>query len=178
LTVRYRVSPAQNPGSALLRRLRRPPTVQLMRTNTPSHLYVRSSEEPLPACEHRSTVLLVDDDDGVRALISQALRRQGHPVLEAEDGVKALAAFDAASDHIQLLIADVVMPGLRGPALAQRLRLRRADLKVLFITGALAAEDLGPEEAVLRKPFRLETLLLRVSALLATAGGSFERSRQ
>ena len=81
------------------------------------------------------TVLLVEDDDGVRDLTGRVLRSQGYTVLEAQDGQEALRMSAHHPDPIHLLLSDVVMPGISGKVLADQMTQTRTDLKVLFISG-------------------------------------------
>src|SRR5262249_5817553 len=81
------------------------------------------------------TVLLVEDEDAVRALAREVLRRQGYAVLEARHGVDALRIAERHADDIHLMITDVVMPHMSGRDLAQRLSAVRPRMKVLFMSG-------------------------------------------
>ncbi len=132
----------------------------------------RSVEAPPPiadlgGCE---TILLVEDDAAVRATVVSILRKAGYTLLEA-DGAEAALALDAAGRDYALLITDMVMPGIGGRALADRLRARRPALPVLFISGytgeAVAPQTLErPGVALLEKPFPPAALLQRVRGLL------------
>jgi signal transduction histidine kinase len=120
-----------------------------------------------PAERVRQTVVVVEDQHEVRELASSALRRAGYDVLEASDGQEAIALCEEFSGAIDLLLTDVVMPGVNGRELAERLRRHRPDLKVIFISG-YSHEILGPEGvlategAVLLKPFTPSVLVARV----------------
>jgi two-component system, cell cycle sensor histidine kinase and response regulator CckA len=118
----------------------------------------------------RGTVLLVEDEDAVRVIVSEILRRQGYNVVEASGGRVACEIFAQRSD-IDLLLTDVVMPDMNGPALAQRLIGLRPDLRVLFISGYadLSAAPGGgsPNVGFLGKPFQAATLISRVAHMLA-----------
>lgn len=92
------------------------------------------------------TLLLADDDDGLRWITSRFLRAAGYRVLEAKDGPEALAIAAAHIGPLHALLADVVMPGMSGPELATALVARRPGLKVLFTSGYT-------EDAMLRKEF-------------------------
>jgi CheY-like chemotaxis protein len=81
------------------------------------------------------TILVVEDEDGVRAVITRALREAGYHVLEASDGVLALAVVLAARARIDLLVADIVMPNMGGLELADRLTVGGRHPIFLFITG-------------------------------------------
>jgi len=120
------------------------------------------------------TVLVVDDEPEVLELASEILRRVGYSVLEASDGGSALEVADRHQGAIHLLVTDMVMPGMSGRDLAERLRALRASLRVLYISGyvqdpaarvALASEH----SAFVAKPFTPELLTDRVRELLATA---------
>lgn len=117
----------------------------------------------------RGSVLLVEDDSGVRELCRSVLRREGYEVLEAADAQEALTLHEHHSARIDLLISDIVMPKMSGLILAETLRARVPDLPVLFISGYAPDHVAGrPVDArlVLQKPFRPTELLRRVSAIL------------
>jgi two-component system cell cycle sensor histidine kinase/response regulator CckA len=103
------------------------------------------------------TVLLVEDEDAVRALAREVLRRHGYVVLEARHGVDALRIAERHSDDIHLLITDVVMPHMSGREAAERLTKQRPNMKVLFMSGytdhALMHRELKPGAALPQKPF-------------------------
>ena len=117
------------------------------------------------------TVLLVEDDAVVRSLVSATLARNGYTVLEAADGA---AAIGAAQDHhapIELMITDVVMPGMSGRSLAHRLAGDRPGTKVLYISGytddaVLHDGVLDSGAAYLQKPFTLDALGRKVRSVL------------
>jgi signal transduction histidine kinase/ActR/RegA family two-component response regulator len=126
---------------------------------------------PAPPEGVRATLLLVEDEDGVRELIHEWLSGHGYTVHAAEDGHQALLAA-ADIEQIDLLIADVVMPTMGGPALAKRLLQVRPDLKVIYVSG-YADEAIGDRRMLeegasfLQKPFTLEGLLAKVREVLA-----------
>lgn len=111
------------------------------------------------------SVLLVDDDHGVRLLLATTLRSRGYHVVEASSGAEALALFDA-HPTIQLLITDVVMPDLRGPALAAKIRQTHPALPVLFITGYNDRRDIGADDLLMHKPFTPHALANAVKSLI------------
>jgi signal transduction histidine kinase/ligand-binding sensor domain-containing protein/CheY-like chemotaxis protein len=124
-----------------------------------------------------ATILLVEDEPIVRDVATTALRREGHEVLEAEDGRTALELFDAHEGSIDLLLTDVIMPGMSGRELAERLLLQSPQLAVLFTSGYTAQElpdldDRPGEGALLSKPYRLEELQAAVADALAGPGAS------
>jgi PAS domain S-box-containing protein len=118
------------------------------------------------------TILLVEDEAMVRAMAVRVLRRAGYRVVDAGDGEEALRLVaDPKTPHVDLLVADVVMPRLGGPDLAARLRETRPDLRVLFVSGytdrALEIEaQLGDRTAFLSKPFDGSALGATVRELL------------
>jgi CheY-like chemotaxis protein len=117
------------------------------------------------------TVLLVDDEDGVREPASEYLRELGYNVLEAEDGFAALRIMETVS-RLDLLVTDVGLPnGMNGRQVAEAVRQLRPELPVLFITG-YAGTALGPGTEVVRKPFDLDVFARRVQALLSSQGGT------
>jgi two-component system cell cycle sensor histidine kinase/response regulator CckA len=107
------------------------------------------------------TILLVEDEDMVRAVAERALTRQGYTVLTAENGEAALELI-ASSDRPDLLISDVVMPTMDGPTMVARVRRRYPDLPILFMSG-YAEEQLRrsidlDHVAFLPKPFSVQQL--------------------
>lgn len=112
------------------------------------------------------SVLLVDDDHGVRILLATTLRGRGYQVVEASSGIEALALFDEHRQTIRLLITDVVMPDLRGPALAAKIRQAQPALPVLFITGYNDRRDIGADDLLMHKPFTPHALANAVKSLI------------
>ncbi len=112
----------------------------------------------------RRHLLLVDDDPLVRAMTADQLRDIGHTVTEA-DGPASALALAGSIDQFDALVSDVVMPGVDGIALASRLRERRPDLPVLFMTGHADRARLAGH-LVIDKPFTREQLLTAIAALL------------
>jgi two-component system cell cycle sensor histidine kinase/response regulator CckA len=117
------------------------------------------------------TVLVVEDQDGIRDIVRESLRRNGYRVLIAVDGNEALQIASSYPDPIHLLVTDVVMPNIGGRELAQRLTPQRPAMKVLFMSGysehsALDIEEAGASAAVLQKPFSLDVLARSVRRVL------------
>ena len=117
------------------------------------------------------TVLIVEDEEAVRVLAKTALARKGYRVLEAANGGEALLLCESERAPIHLLVTDVVMPGLGGADLAQRLAPLRPDMKVLFISGytdraAARHGTMQPGAAYLEKPFSLDALARKVREVL------------
>jgi DNA-binding response OmpR family regulator len=105
------------------------------------------------------TILVVDDEDGIRRMIGIVLRQGGYAVLEAADGETAEHTYRRYRGKIDLLLTDVCLPGPDGPELAASLRESEPDLHVLFMSGLPEAEAHVP---FLRKPFGVAELLHRV----------------
>jgi two-component system, cell cycle sensor histidine kinase and response regulator CckA len=117
------------------------------------------------------TILLVDDDDQVRAVARAVLRKNGYYVIDARGGADALLASEAYPGPIDLLVSDVVMPEMSGPELAKRLMTSRPDMKVLCMSGYTDDSIVrhGVLEAsmeFLQKPITPPALMLRVRQLL------------
>jgi two-component system cell cycle response regulator CpdR len=115
-------------------------------------------------------ILLAEDDTSLRNFLTAALVRAGYEVQAVGDGLAGLAAVERAP--FDLLLADVVMPGLDGIELARRAGAARPGIKVMFITGfaavAMSARHSAPPGArVLSKPFHLKDLVAQVQAFLA-----------
>ncbi len=131
----------------------------------------RSPSEPAPPIESRETILLVEDEDAVRVIISAVLRRQGYQVLEASTPRGACEIFEQHAADVDMLLTDVVMPEMNGPALAQRLVAVRPELRVLFISGyadvATPIDADNPNVSFLSKPFQASVLAARVREILA-----------
>jgi two-component system, cell cycle sensor histidine kinase and response regulator CckA len=116
------------------------------------------------------TVLLVEDEPAVRAIIATVLRRQGYQVLEAAAARAAMDVVERHSGHIDLLVTDVVMPEINGPALAQRLVASQPALRILFISGyadrMLPLNNGNPNVGFLGKPFQASALAAKVREVL------------
>jgi CheY-like chemotaxis protein len=118
------------------------------------------------------TVLLVEDEPGVRAVVRRMLTRGGYTVLEASNGREALEIADGAGGRLDVVVTDVVMPELGGRAFAERLARLHPQVRVLFMSGYTDDEILRrglavPGAAFLEKPFSAERLLAAVRAALA-----------
>jgi two-component system cell cycle response regulator CpdR len=116
-------------------------------------------------------ILVAEDDDSMRQFLAMALRRAGHEALVCEDGEKAYAILQQKGDY-DLLLADIVMPGMDGIELSQKATALHPKLKVMFITGfaAVAMGERNPAHNtahVLSKPFHLKDLVDQVERLLA-----------
>ncbi|MBK5295589.1 MAG: response regulator [Vicinamibacteria bacterium] len=120
------------------------------------------------------TILVAEDEDGVRSLTREVLEKYGYRVLEAANGEEALVVADQHAGPVDLLLSDVVMPRMGGPELAQALLQRRPTVKVLYMSGYTdhpmvrrGVVDAGV--AFLQKPFTPTLLVSRIRELLETA---------
>ena len=123
-----------------------------------------------PTARRGETVLVVEDEDVVRGLIVEVLHELGYRALEAADGPAGLAVLQSAA-HIDLLVTDIGLPGLNGRQVADAARLRRPDLRVLFMTGyaenaAMPRGFLEPGMEMLTKPFTMDVLAARLRAMV------------
>jgi len=130
---------------------------------------------PLPSVDHsrgHEFILLVEDEEGVRNLARDFLGLKGYKVLAAPSGIEALKLMEAYSGPVDLLLTDIVMPGVGGRQLASTMRQRWPQMQVLFISGytddtVLRAGTLVSGEVFLQKPFALTTLATRVREVLS-----------
>ncbi|MBI3821306.1 MAG: response regulator [Planctomycetes bacterium] len=131
----------------------------------------RSSVTPIP--RGNETILLVEDEESVRLLARRSLETCGYVVLEAESSDEALRIVESYPGPIHLLLSDVVMPGMGGRKLADRVVALKASVKVLFFSGytddaVVRHGVLASGAAFLQKPFTPSTLALKVRAVLST----------
>jgi two-component system cell cycle sensor histidine kinase/response regulator CckA len=135
---------------------------------------VEVASRPVEGVHGGETILLVEDEDCVRVIIGAVLRRQGYHVLEASTPQAACEVFSRHAG-IDLLLTDIVMPQMSGPALAQRLIGLRPELCVLFISGYTAmmmpVGGGNPNVGFLDKPFQASVLTDRVRQMLVRPGG-------
>ena len=155
----------------------------VFRIYLPRHLG-EEVEEPAPAVKREiavkapsadltghGVILLVEDEEAVRAFGARALSSRGYTVLEAASGVEALEVVEAESGKIDLIVSDVVMPEMDGPTMFGELRKRGVKCKIIFVSGY--AEEAfsrnlpeGEEFAFLPKPFSLKQLIEAVKGAL------------
>ena len=123
----------------------------------------------------QGTILLVEDEEGLRALNARGLSSRGYTVLEAGNGVEAIEVFEKQGD-VDLVVSDVVMPEMDGPTLLKELRKRNPNLKIIFVSGYaeeafaknLPSDEHGKEQyAFLAKPFTLKQLVAEVKKTMA-----------
>jgi PAS domain S-box-containing protein len=145
-----------------------------VRVHLPAATAPLSVAEP-PAVEGHAgagaTVLLVEDEDAVRTLTSRILAGSGFECLEASGGEEALRLYDLNRDRVSLLLTDVVMPGMSGPELAERITVDGSGPPVLFMSGYSDQSEAGAGRAgtgaLLQKPFSADSLLRSVRDAMA-----------
>jgi signal transduction histidine kinase/ActR/RegA family two-component response regulator len=128
-------------------------------------------EQSVVSAAGTETILVVEDDASIRTLTARVLREQGYRVLEAADGLEALEVASRHAGRIDLVVSDVVMPGMGGVPLVERLSRSRPAAKILFISGysddeAMRRGMLRARAAFLAKPFTPETIARRVREVL------------
>ena len=120
----------------------------------------------------QGTILLVEDEEGLRSLNARGLRSRGYTVIEASNGVEALEVFDEKDGAVDLVVSDVVMPEMDGPTLLRAMRQRNPELKIIFVSGYAEdafAKSLEENEKFdfLAKPFALSALVAKVKETMA-----------
>ena len=117
-----------------------------------------------------SSILLVEDEPDLRALVHEVLTGQGYQVLLTQGPAEALKTARATTDPIDLLLTDIVMPDMNGLALAERLQVDRPEMKVLYMTGysndVVMAHGTPHEGALIQKPFTPRHIVARVREVL------------
>ena len=134
-----------------------------------------AAEPPKPRADltGQGTILLVEDEDGLRSLNARGLRSRGYSVIEASNGIEAMEALEEKDGAVDLVVSDVVMPEMDGPTLLREMRKRNPNLKIIFVSGyAEEAFDKSlPENeqfAFLPKPFALSALVEKVKETMAS----------
>ena len=128
-------------------------------------------ERPPSAMGGKETLLLVEDEAPVRDSVRRLLEWHGYTVIEARNGADALQIYDGDEQEIDLVLTDLVMPGMGGHELVERLRARHPDLRVLFMSGYADKPmpnngTAGSGTAYLEKPFTVELLMQRLREVL------------
>lgn len=116
------------------------------------------------------TILLVEDEESLRKVSAEYLESKGYRVLEAKDGNTAIRISETCPDKLDVLITDMVMPGIGGRELAQAILAKRSDMRVIYVSGyadqTVAHEIAGDQFAFLQKPFSLKLLATQIRRLL------------
>ncbi len=128
----------------------------------------------MPSADGKKTILVVDDEPEVRKLVGAMVTRYGFHVYTADSGEHAITVFKNKMNEIDLLLTDVVAPGMSGPVLADKLVELKPGLKVLFMSGydntqVVKQYVIEKGHALLRKPFTLEDLGRKVADVLGEA---------
>jgi len=128
---------------------------------------VAAEAKPRADMTGQGTILLVEDEEGLRSLNARGLRSRGYSVIEASNGVEAMEALEEKSGAIDLVVSDVVMPEMDGPTLLKEMRQKNPDIRIIFVSGYAedAFEKSLPENqqfAFLPKPFTLSQLVAAV----------------
>jgi PAS domain S-box-containing protein len=127
-----------------------------------------------PSLRQRATILVAEDNDGVRQLAVQLLELEGYRVIQASDGVQAVRAWESSTEPIDLLVLDLVMPGQGGREAYERIASLQGDIPVIFVTGYIsgALDDVllaNSAATLLRKPYGPDQLLHAVREALHSA---------
>ncbi len=156
------VSVESAPGMGSTFTVRLPRVLELVEPAAPAPAHTRH-----PGSE---TILLVEDEDVVRDLTRRVLERQGYTVLTCADGMQAVALAELNDRRIDLLLTDVVMPGMRGYDVAKRVLGTRPEIKILYMSGYAEEALIGQPEfaanALIEKPFAVDALARRVRETL------------
>jgi two-component system cell cycle sensor histidine kinase/response regulator CckA len=128
---------------------------------------ITAEAKPRTDLTGQGTILLVEDEEGLRSLNARGLRSRGYSVIEASNGIEALEALEEKDGAVDLVVSDVVMPEMDGPTLLKTMRGKNPDLKIIFVSGYAedAFEKSLPENqqfAFLPKPFTLSQLVAAV----------------
>ncbi len=118
----------------------------------------------VPTIPETQTILLCDDERGIRRLVSTILTRHGYQVLEAQNGKHAMVVAEAHTGPIHLLLSDVLMPELDGPGLAEQLQAVRPDVRVIFMSAEWVPDGVCP---FVQKPFLPSALMSTIRDALA-----------
>jgi signal transduction histidine kinase/ActR/RegA family two-component response regulator len=135
---------------------------RVLASEKPSSVELRGAE----------TVLLVEDDAHVRGAVRRLLESRGYAVLPVDGGASALDVLERQGHAVRLVLTDLVMPDMDGRTLADRMRARRPDIRVVFMSGytehpALGGAALAPSESLLRKPFAPDEMVAALRRALA-----------
>ncbi len=147
----------------------------IFRVLLPAHTVTAPEEAnvPAPMASKGLTILVVEDDPAVQTIISNLLHSQGYRVLLASSGDEALEKARTLGNGIDLLLTDVVMPGMSGRELAETLRSRWPDMRILFMSGytddAVLRHGIIKQDDFVGKPFTIDSLCAKVREALSRA---------
>ena len=125
-----------------------------------------AAPEKLPAPRGHETILLAEDEAGIRAMTRAYLEGLGYRVLEAANGTEAIALSKEYRGTIHLVVTDVMMPGVRGDAVVNAVRQERPGIQAIFISGFADGTSVGRSLEILEKPFEFPDLAHRIRAVL------------
>ena len=137
---------------------------------------IAEPEPPRPEKGHE-TILLVEDEDGIRTMTRTYLQNLGYTVLEAENGPEALRVSREHQGVIDLLVSDILMPEMRGDELARQIETERPTVQTIFISGYANVHELDPKYTVIEKPFAFPDLGRQVRETLDDSSTSDQLSR-
>jgi CheY-like chemotaxis protein len=129
--------------------------------------------EKLPDPQGHETILLAEDEAGIRAMTRTYLEGLGYRVLEAANGTEAITLAKEYRGVIDLILTDVMMPGVRGDAVVKAVRQKRPETQAILISGFAEETNIDRSLEILEKPFEFPDLAHRIRALLdlGKAGG-------
>jgi CheY-like chemotaxis protein len=161
------ISVSSEPGSGAVFKIYLPKTEELPEPAPPAG----GAYKP----DGAHTILLVEDEPGVRRMVRQALRRQGYTVLEAASAAEALQLCQRHRNSIHLLVTDVVMPDMSGRQLAQQVRSLLPRARTLFISGYAHEvienqKEFDAQDAFIAKPFTPEVFVGKIREVLQRRG--------
>jgi signal transduction histidine kinase/ActR/RegA family two-component response regulator len=136
---------------------------------------IEAPEVPVPTRKGDETILVVEDDDAVRRMTREFLKIGGYTVLEARSGAEAIQFVERREQRIDLVLTDVLMPGMKGRELVERLAKLRSGIKVLYMSAytedaAINIGVLSPGTAFIEKPFSPDDLANKVREVLSATG--------
>ena len=168
------IYPESEPGRGTLFRIFLPRHVP-----AEGELPTRIQAAPVKDLTGHERILLVEDEDNVRAFSARALRATGYEVFEADSGEEALWVLEDIGGEIDLMISDVVMPEMDGPALLTKVREKLPDLKVIFVSGYAeenVRQDIADDQSVefLAKPYSLDQINSKVKEVLGKSAQTLQ----
>jgi len=147
-------------------------TIQIYLPRVEETIQVAEKPKALPgSLQGNETILVVEDDDAVRRMTRMFLEINGYTVMEARNAVDAIKFMECHKGSIEMVLTDVVMPGMKGGELVERLEKMRPGLKVLYMSAytedaAINSGILGPGSAFIEKPFNADELTCKVREVL------------